>query len=496
MKPKSLFFFVPLLALTSISGGLTNLFNKPIEVKAEASNYSNSTLTKTIDLNPVSSAEVRSYYASLDGKSLSGEDLLKALKPILREGQQYHSYDSGSSIWQAYEITDRDWTLSPASQITNGTYDPNTNKITGYRYGSNANKLDNPYLHVLYRNPGVEEGYLHAWDHHGDNNGIDREHIWAKSRGFGKDDSGTEVKVPGARGDLHHLLPGDSYVNSSTHSNNPYGFVDKNKIDDDAGKKYTINGVTVVDGNYRGTSSSIGSGIVFEPQDSDKGDIARACFYMVARYNNLALDDNSIDAGNPNLTLSDEISDATVYSTPTKAVSYGVLRDLLAWHKLDPVDEYEIHRNDIIYRNYDHNRNPFIDFPSWVDAIWGEVELGADRHSVASFDYTPKGVASPKSDNLYEGGSPIAPVSSSESSAASNSSSSQEQAKENKVAIPVYIFVIIAVAAAILLLILILLSKKGKGKTKKVAKKAVDNVKKTVKKSAKGGSKGKTTKKK
>ena len=54
------------------------------------------------------------------------------------------------------------------------------------------------------------------------------------------------------------------------------------------------------------------------------------------------------------------------------AVAMGILSDLLEWNKLDPVDEYEIHRNNLIYNNYQHNRNPFIDFPQWADYIWGD----------------------------------------------------------------------------------------------------------------------------
>ncbi|NUR42326.1 MAG: ribonuclease, partial [Streptomyces sp.] len=27
-------------------------------------------------------------------------------------------------------------------------------------------------------------------------------------------------------------------------------------------------------------------------------------------------------------------------------------------------------RNQVIYDTYQHNRNPFIDHPEWVEAIW------------------------------------------------------------------------------------------------------------------------------
>ena len=47
---------------------------------------------------------------------------------------------------------------------------------------------------------------------------------------------------------------------------------------------------------------------------------------------------------------------------------------MLEWNKLDPVDEFEIHRNNLLYKNYTNNRNPFIDFPEWADIIWGSEQ--------------------------------------------------------------------------------------------------------------------------
>lgn len=387
---------VSLAALSLISVGL--LQQGLVATRADyvcLSNYSTYTLPSTINLNDCSQDEITSYYSGLDGRDLSGENLLKALKPILKNGQRYNSYDqtSNNAIWRAYEITDRDWSLSPAEEITNGSYDSSTNIITGYKYRKDGG--DDPYCHLLYRNRGVKEARQTAQGHHGDNNGTDREHIWPKSRGFGKDSEGNEWKVPGARGDLHHLLAGDSYVNSVTHNNYAYGYVDRSKVTNNAGEIYLIESTTVVNGNYRGTSATFGKTLgaddVFEPQDCDKGDIARACFYMVARYNNLAMDDDTCDAGNPNLFLEDTVDTTTIMSNSSTKVSVGILRDLLAWHKADPVDEYEIHRNNLIYRNFDHNRNPFIDYPEWVDYIWGTSVFDADTNRVISYDATPTG---------------------------------------------------------------------------------------------------------
>ncbi len=168
-------------------------------------------------------------------------------------------------------------------------------------------------------------------------------------------------------------MSGDCKVNTDHHNDKPYGNVDKTKTYKDAGSVYTW-----LSGNLAGkpikTSPNDQVSEVFEPRDEDKGDIARACFYMVARYNNLAGETGVISDYEPNLALADYATGAgsAEYSTDTQPVYMGIMSDLLEWNKLDPVDEYEIHRNNLIYENYQHNRNPFVDFPQWADYIWGD----------------------------------------------------------------------------------------------------------------------------
>ena len=43
---------------------------------------------------------------------------------------------------------------------------------------------------------------------------------------------------------------------------------------------------------------------------------------------------------------------------------------LLEWHRQDPVSQKEIDRNNAIYNNFQHNRNPFIDHPEYAECIW------------------------------------------------------------------------------------------------------------------------------
>ena len=375
-----------------------NQLNKQFE-KADAYTAQSSCPT-TIDLKDNSASDIRNYYASLNNLSTSerqGTNLLKNLKPILKNGQKYWNYDSGNTVWQMYEIIDRDWEKSPASSISG--YNSSTNKITGYTYGtSTSNKGTNPYLHALYINRNVTN-QVTAWDDHQQTQwGINREHIWAKAEGFDTAASG------GARGDPMHLWAANGYANN-IHSNNFFGFVNTSGATN-CGTKYSN-----LSGNLRGTSLNLGTGTVFEPQDSDKGDIARAIFYMVARYNYYSgSDSDGIDSNNPNLVLVDNTTDwaSSGYTcTTSNPGKQGILRDLLAWNRLDPPDEWEIHRNNLVYNNFSNNRNPFIDYPEWAEYIWGKPTLASNNRNITSYSTNPTGYAIPSTDSLNTFGNAV-----------------------------------------------------------------------------------------
>ncbi|MCF8370300.1 MAG: endonuclease [Bacteroidales bacterium] len=158
-----------------------------------------------------------------------------------------------------------------------------------------------------------------------------REHVWSKSHG----DFGTSMG-PGT--DLHNLKPEDVSVNSA-----------KNNRDFDNGGTLYIDGDGAT-GCYTNTYS-------WEPRPEVKGDIARIIFYMATRYEG--------DAGEPDLEIVDYVNTA-----PSNQPLYGKLSTLLAWHVADPVDSFEMNRNNVIF-SFQNNRNPFIDHPEFVDYIWG-----------------------------------------------------------------------------------------------------------------------------
>ncbi|WP_239673515.1 endonuclease [Mangrovibacillus cuniculi] len=164
-----------------------------------------------------------------------------------------------------------------------------------------------------------------------DNGGLvdqwNREHVWAKSHG----DFGTTM---GAGTDLHHLRPTDVSVNSSR----------GNKDFDYGGTQHSE-----ALGNYTDSDS-------WEPRDAVKGDVARMLFYMAVRYEGDVFDEVDLELNE--------------YVNNGSAPFHGKLSVLKQWHAQDPVDDFERNRNEIIFSKYQGNRNPFIDRPEWVEAIW------------------------------------------------------------------------------------------------------------------------------
>ena len=62
----------------------------------------------------------------------------------------------------------------------------------------------------------------------------------------------------------------------------------------------------------------------------------------------------------------------------------GKLSSLIQWHFDDPVDDFEINRNEVIF-GFQQNRNPFIDHPNLVNFLWGE-NVGQSWNENLSFN--------------------------------------------------------------------------------------------------------------
>jgi endonuclease I len=143
--------------------------------------------------------------------------------------------------------------------------------------------------------------------------------------------------------DLFHIYPVDQYVNNR-HSDNPFGVVGTPDW-------------TSLNGSKLGPCIAPGyTGTVFEPRDEYKGDIARSYFYMSVRY-------YTEDTGWPGSHM-----------VTGSQLNPWALAMMIQWHQADPVSQKEIDRNNVIY-NIQHNRNPFIDHPEYVAAIWSSAPI-------------------------------------------------------------------------------------------------------------------------
>ena len=200
----------------------------------------------------------------------------------------------------------------------------------------------------------------------------DREHSWPKSFGFKYDN-----KINPAYSDCHHLFAAYQPYNSSR-SNKPYGNDGENPPLDD--KRVTV--LNVNRGGDEGDDANYSTSGSWETWNGRRGDVARAMFYMELRYDGFK-NDNRKEA---DLQLTNDLEKVVINNDAwkDKNIAYmGKLDDLLKWHKEDPVDDLERRRNTVVYL-FQHNRNPFIDHPEWVDVIYSNLPIESPTETMVS----------------------------------------------------------------------------------------------------------------
>lgn len=242
------------------------------------------------------------YYQNADGKK--GQALKTALFHIIAN----HTAVSYKDIWAAYETTDM--------RDDGYVYDIYSN-VTNYRY-----KTDQ------------------AGNYKKEGDVYNREHTMPKSW-F---NDATPMYT-----DLFHIMPSDGYVNSKR-SNYPFG--------ETKGEKYKSQNAY----SKLGTCTTTGySGIVFEPNDEYKGDLARNYFYMATAYEDKIGSWNSNTGG----------AGTNIFSGNSYTAYVDWQLDmLLRWAEKDPVSEKETKRNNAVFA-IQHNRNPYIDYPGLEQYVWG-----------------------------------------------------------------------------------------------------------------------------
>jgi hypothetical protein len=156
---------------------------------------------------------------------------------------------------------------------------------------------------------------------------MNTEHTWPQSQG---------AENEPMQSDLHHLFITDGPTNSAR-GNKPLGWV-------------SVPTITYTGGSKANT-------VVFEPRDVHKGAAARALLYFAMRYGNL---------GSTNLA----------FIAPYEA-------DLREWHALYPPTAIDRKRNDDV-QTYQLNRNPFVDYPQFIDRI-ADIAGGSSTPVIKSF---------------------------------------------------------------------------------------------------------------
>lgn len=99
------------------------------------------------------------------------------------------------------------------------------------------------------------------------------------------------------------------------------------------------------------------NGIVFEPNDSVKGDFARILFYAMVTYNV-----SGWTKGEGSSCFNGNVS--TNYGLTSYAIKLFTY-----WNNLDPVSDWERNVNNKL-ATIQNNRNPFVDHPEYVNTLF------------------------------------------------------------------------------------------------------------------------------
>lgn len=235
---------------------------------------------------------------------------------------KYSATDSDGNTSKAYitvivretKVLDSDYYAGTAD-LTGQELKDYLNEILNTGFNLQTYNVARQALEIADRDPYKFENVLLIYDRDSDKGEWDhpiweREHVWPQSM-LPEQANASTANVAS---DLHNLRAIRPHVNQNRSN---YYFVDPVNPDDEFG--------------IVGTDT-------YYPGDDCRGDVARIMLYMNVAWN---------------LPLREDIN------------------TLARWHFADPVDEFEIIRNEVIY-DYQGNRNPFIDNPEFVRKIYGD----------------------------------------------------------------------------------------------------------------------------
>ena len=238
----------------------------------------------------------------------------------------------------------KQWSVSDLAQLVTDTH---RNIISDFAYAEDRtnNILDAladlwpgsqpDTVHLIYRNIDMIDNpnLVETWR---------KELFWPPQRGFNSESP--------AFTDAHGTAPGDWSVLDDKQSHNR-----QNLFYGECGTVQYAD-LCVEPANMEAAADTAQDSKIWTPPANVRGDIARALFYYAVRY--------------PELSLVD--------CPPFAPGEFGYLSALLEWHADDPVDDVERTRNDRACRQWQGNRNPFVDYPGLVAEIYGPPDVIAD----------------------------------------------------------------------------------------------------------------------
>lgn len=266
-----------------------------------------------VDTSDLGAYEVTFYYLDVDGNYASESMTILVLRDASVMNIDYTGYYDGLEGLYGDALL-----LALRALINEGVTRTSYEEAKAILADSDVDPNDSSKVLTIYSRESVNR----TWD----STSWHREHVWPNSR------LGVPRVTESQRNiasDLHNLRAIVPSINSSR----------SNRFFDEASEVTSLS---------------------FYPGEDDEGDVFRILMYMITMY--------------PELELINEILENDPETNYTlEGAKLGKFSTIIHWHYADPVDDFEIHRNNVIY-THQNNRNPFIDYPHFVDLILIENE--------------------------------------------------------------------------------------------------------------------------
>ena len=333
----------PIAAVVSCGDKKHTNAAKPEVTAPNTSNTGTTTETKT-DAQAETHTETHTPTAQQNtGTSQAPSHATMAMRDIPAESASYYVQNElankkGEALFDALHTIQTRHTGSISRHGYNGLYDVYKDAFKDTMFENDGSLVD-----IYSENPNGADPYNynaadHGGSYHGEGDMYNREHIVPQS---------SFDKRPPMHDDPHQVWPTDGKVNG-VRSNYPHGEV-------------THTTKTSQNGSKLGTNAN--GETVFEPIDAFKGDVARAYLYFQLTYHGQ--------------------SHFSVFQNSFPYMSQDFLQMLIRWNNADPIDAFDIQRNEVIGRIYGL-RNPFVDYPTLITSIFDANGQNLDASKVLS----------------------------------------------------------------------------------------------------------------